>query len=383
MRSNHFRRNLSEEFDRQKEFMQQSEEIVLYGRSVLMPVLKCALRDLGVSIPIRVFDKGVFIDNKPVNLNLHYVVILCGMRLSTRQSMEKDVARFFQYYVCFDFFAVYYKWLTDCIRRNCDYEELAHTLVDVRNECAIQNIDSINTSFCNLNCKECSNGMQYRKNKINIPVDKHILSIKRITDVLPIAYCNIQGGEPFLDPHLAERLLLHAENAKIAFFSLATNGTIVPKDKIFRAIKDSGTMLRISDYGSLSAQKVKLIQKAKEFSIPCDIYQRALTWVAYGELKAHGRTNNANREIANHCHFGTKDIMLYDGKLYCCCRTLFANAIGADNYAVHENVIDVLNKFNHGDLYKIITGSNLYSMCDYCDYPMLQVCAAEQISRNS
>ena len=374
---------LNQEFNEQMEYIRQSDEIVLYGRTVLMPVMDYALRNLGIKIPIRVFDQGKFLDSYPNDSTLKRTLFLCAMRSRTRDSMRQDAACFFNNYKCFDFFAFYFKWITDFVKRECDYEEFAHTLADARNECSISNLDSVNTSFCNLNCKECSNGMQYRKDKKNVSVEKHILSIKRITDICSIAYCNIQGGEPFLDKNLTERLLLHAKNDRIAFLSLATNGTILPKNEVFQAIKKAGIMLRISDYGVLSTQKEKLLQKAKEFSIPCDVYQRALSWMAYGRLTAHGRSVGVNREIAEKCHFGTKCIMLYDGKLYCCCRTLFANAIGADNDAVHNNVIDVLNKFNRDDLYKIISGSNLYSMCDYCDYPMSEVCVAEQISRNS
>ena len=199
---------------------------------------------------------------------------------------------------------------------------------------------------------------------------------------MPVSYCNIQGGEPLLDSCLTERLLLHAKNAKIAFITLATNGTILPSDEVFQAIRDSGIMIRISDYGKLSIKKEMLIQKAKEFLIPCDIYTRSLSWVSYGDFKAHGRTEEMNSNIASNCHFGTKDLMLYDGKLYCCCRTLFANAIGIENEAVLKNVLDVMGIFNRHDLEGIIFGRKLNRMCDYCDYPMKTIGVAEQIPRH-
>ena len=75
--------------------------------------------------------------------------------------------------------------------------------------------------------------------------------------------------------------------------------------------------------------------------------------------------------------------MLYDGRLYCCCRTLFANAMGVANDAVRENVIDVYENFDCNDLSRIISGSALFSMCDYCDYPMVTVGVAEQILHNN
>jgi len=60
-------------------------------------------------------------------------------------------------------------WMTRIVKRYYDHDILADSIALERDESAIHNIDSINTTNCNLNCKECSNGIQYRTDK------KHIL----------------------------------------------------------------------------------------------------------------------------------------------------------------------------------------------------------------
>ena len=372
---------LKMEFALQMDVFENADEIILYGNSVITPIIAMALEECGINKIPRLFERGHFVDGKRCERGGKKAVILCGMRMKTRVDMQNTITNIFSDAKCFDYFAIYYYWITILVKRNCDYNIFADTLIDVRNEHAITNIDSINTSFCNLNCKECSNGMQYRRKKKNISPDSQIKSISNLTSVLPIAYCNIQGGEPFTDMNLSGLILHHAENARIAFISVATNGTILPDDDVMVAMRKAGIVIRISDYGELSKRKKELSIKARKFNVPCEAYQRAREWVTYGDLKKHHRNDNENRKINKTCFFGTKDIMLYDGKLYCCCRTLLADAKGMNNNDIRLNTLNVMEKISYKDLENIISGQNLWRMCDYCDYPMQTVVPAEQALR--
>lgn len=372
---------LLREYEIQQEQIRQADEVILYGKTVVYPVIKAALDALKINALHKLFDGGCFANGEIFDPNLRRVVILCGMREKTRKKMRIDSAVFFPETPCFDYLAIYYNWLLNYVKRDCDPEQIAETLLAVRAERTIHNIDSINTSFCNLNCKECSNGMPYRKNKKRISVDRHIQSLNQLTRELPISYCNIQGGEPLLDRDLPERIRLHAKNPRIAFLTLATNGTILPSDEVMEAMRDAGLMLRISDYGALSKRKLLLMEKAEAFSVPCDIYHRSKFWVSYGKLEERGRTPAENRAVSENCHFGTKDLMLYDRFLFCCCRTLFADAVGLENDAVIANRLDLSKQFSREALMTIVSGGLLYRMCDFCDYPMKIIGVAEQLHR--
>jgi hypothetical protein len=73
--------------------------------------------------------------------------------------------------------------------------------------------------------------------------------------------------------------------------------------------------------------------------------------------------------------------MFYDGRLFCCCRTLFAESVGLDNKATRANILDVRKDFTLAELNDIVNGTHLHLMCDYCDWPMKTVLPAEQLSR--
>ena len=211
--------------------------------------------------------------------------------------------------------AIYYYWLTNIIKRKCDYEELAETLILCREDKCIPNIDSINTFFCNLKCKECSNGIQYRKEKKKIAADSQIYYLKKMTDKLPISQCNFQGGEVFTDVNFSEFIEKHSYNSRVAIFTVATNGTILPKDDVFEVIRNTGCMIRISDYGILSKHKQDIIEKCKEFNIPCFTFPMAEKWRKFGEYKKRNRSESELREICSRCCFGTHDLMFVDNKI--------------------------------------------------------------------
>jgi len=373
---------LIQECDRQLSAIASADEVIIYGKTVIRPILEEALREFGFrDKPIRIFDKGEFSDAGENDKRRKSVVIFCGLRQKTRDSMRISSTGYFPNSICFDFYALCYGWMTRIVKRDCNHTILADTFLAARDELAIHNIDSINTTHCNLNCKECSNGIQYRTDKKHIPTDEHMAHLDRLTSVLPISFCNMQGGEPLMNKNFADLMRKHAQNPHIAFFTISTDGGIPPKDDVMLAVKQSGAVFRISNYGELSPYKQTIQEKSSAMSIPCEMYPRAESWVVYGELESHNRTEAKNRYIGNSCFFGTKDLMFYDGRLFCCCRTLFAESVGLDNEATRANILDVRKDFSLAELYDIVNGTHLHLMCDYCDWPMKTVLPAEQLSR--
>jgi hypothetical protein len=373
---------LNQEFEKLMAAISSADEVILYGQTVMRPILEIALYEFGVrDKTIRVFDNGKYLDELGKSDHKQQTVILCGLREKTRSSMRYTAAVHFPGLDCFDFHALCYAWMTQIIKRDCDHDILAETIIAARDERAIHNIDSINTTHCNLNCKECSNGIQYRNDKKHIPTDEHMTHLEKLTSVLPISFCNMQGGEPLMNKNFADLMRKHAQNPRVAFFTIATDGGVPVSDDVMIAIKQAGAMIRISNYGDLSRFKNKIVEKSASMGIPCELYPRSDSWVAYGELEHHNRSVAQNKEISQTCFFGTKDLMFYDGRLFCCCRTLFAEAVGTDNEATRANILDVRKNFTVDELYDIVQGTNLHLMCDYCDWPMKTVPPAEQQSR--
>ena len=373
---------LINEFNEQKKHLSSAKRIVLYGNSIVSCMLRVSVKELGFNQECEVFDKGKYLQENISSLDSkELVVIACSSRKETRKSMFADSKQYFPESPVFDFFAIYYSWITNVVKRDCDPSIFAETLCKCREGDCIHNIDSINTLYCNLRCKECSNGIQYRKEKKIITPESQTKHLKCLTDKMPICQCNFQGGEVFTDVHFVDFIKMHAQNPGVGIFTIATNGTILPKDEVFKVIKETGCMIRISDYGPISIKKEAILEKCREFDIPCFTFPFAEKWRRFGEYKKRNRSENELREIRDNCCFGTHDMMFVDNKLFCCLRTLFADAIKDENDATIANTLDLDKDFTREDLESFVRGDNLWKMCDYCAYPMDVIEPAEQLPK--
>ncbi|MCR5154918.1 MAG: radical SAM protein [Lachnospiraceae bacterium] len=374
-----FKERLEKSFEELKSIFNKVGEIVLYGNSVIAPVIKVAVEELGIELPVRLYDRLKPIDDVPEN-DLKKLFILCSAKKTVRDDMACDIFKNFPDPETSDFYAIYFVWLTKTCKRPCDPEKLAEACLLAMEEKTVPNIDSINTVYCNLRCRDCSNSVPQRKNKFHVNVKKHIDSLTRITDIMPITEVNFQGGEFFVAPNYMDFLREHVKNSRIVFFSVSTNGTILPPDSFFLFLKENGIMIRISDYGPLSVAREKIIAKAKLYSVPCILYPRASLWHRLGPIKKHGRSEIELKKICGECFFGTRDLMLIEDKIFCCMRGLAMEAEGIDTPALQSNVLMLDKNISYDELQKIVKGSQLWKLCDYCDHPMEVVEPAVQIN---
>lgn len=374
---------LVKEYEEQLRSIESADCVILYGNSVIASILKVAISDLiSRDIVCYVFDNGRFIDCDSADMarsgdKCH--IILCSIRQATRQSMRRDAEDFFPRSNSYDFFAVYYAWITEVIQRDVDDVTFAETLYRCRSDEAIPNIDSINTLYCNLKCKECSNGIPYRQMRKRISAETQIYYLEKITDKMAIAECNFQGGEVFTDVGFSEFLYEHSKNSRIAILTIATNGTILPSDNDFKTIRKTGAMLRVSNYGALSTKKEQIMQKCKEYGVPCFYFPKADTWRKFGAYEKRNRSYSERKDISATCCFGTHDLMFLGNKLYCCLRTLYGSVFDEANEDITANTLNLDSNFSVGELTSIIQGEQLWRMCDYCDNPMEIIRPAEQL----
>ena len=373
---------LHKEFVEQKKILENVDVLILFGKTVLNVMIINVLREIGFgNINIKIFDKKKFEDGYKLCKEERKMIILCAMRKKVLRSMEEDCKNIFPGIPFFDSFAIYFHWVTTYCFRDCDYEVLADTLMDVRRENVIHGIDCINTTFCNMNCEECSNGIPLRKVRKHISNEIIVSSIEKVTNIKSLCNCNIQGGEAFLNTNLTDLISQISQNPRIAFITLATNGTITPTEECVMAMKKAGVLIRISDYGELSKKKNEIKSLVAERYVPCDGYARAERWSSYGNFYDRRRSERENCDIASKCFFGTNDLMLYDGKLFCCCRTLYAEGMGVENEIIKDNVIDLQSMKDSNKLLDVINGKYLHKMCDYCDFPMQEIVPGKQGER--
>ena len=78
----------------------------------------------------------------------------------------------------------------------------------------------------------------------------------------------ILGGEPFIFRNLAKYLLHLKKHSNYGNIIIYTNGTIVPNKELIYAIKESKSIVDISNYGSHSRKLEELTICLKENEIP-------------------------------------------------------------------------------------------------------------------
>jgi len=367
---------LNHEFDSQIESVKSADEVILYGKTEIATIFLRALPSLGVKAPILVFDNGDFVNGQSSSLTLKCVVILCGKRKYTRECMMVSCNEYFNGCEILGWHTLYFGYITSVIRRRCDYRLLAETILKMPDEQnTIESLCCILTTKCTLSCVDCDMGCVFVKKPADEPVDLFNKRLNKITAFKPVSIIVLQGGEVLLHKQFPQIIYDCAKNPGIGVITIATNGTLIPSDEVCLAAKASGVMFRISDYGELSVNYERLVERLNEYDIPWEWYPRAEVWFTQGEMFLHGRDEKTNRECAARCFFNGNTVF-FDGKVVPCDRTCTALIMGKN---VYSNAVDVDNDFKKIDIDSVNNRENLWQMCDYCDYPMTIVEPAMQL----
>ena len=177
------------------------------------------------------------------------------------------------------------------------------------------------TTICNLRCKRCGKCTPYFEKKHNFSaqeIKENLELLERHVD--KIYYASIIGGEPFLNPELAQIIEIISQSKKIMNLELTTNGTVVPSDELLTAIKKSGLAVHISRYPNLSEKltnnRIRLEEKLKEYGIFYE-YQFIEDWLDFGDIKKRSFKKIQLKNMFLNCPMNTCTV--FNGKkLYRC-----------------------------------------------------------------
>lgn len=147
---------------------------------------------------------------------------------------------------------------------------------------------------CTLKCKLCNNLSPYYEKPPTYDISflkKKIASIFMLVDSIDIV--NISGGEPFLYEHLEELLdfLVQYRGRINIRLDILSNCTIVPEEKVIKAIKRADASVLCDDYGVNNSKKIR-------------------------EMTSLFRSENITFRYRNY----TNENTYYDGWLYCYAR---------------------------------------------------------------
>lgn len=188
------------------------------------------------------------------------------------------------------------------------------------------------TDICTYKCLDCSLFMAQRQNPQNINFNE----IKRNLDfyfqwVDFVQELHLIGGEPLLNPDLPEIVEYIGEKYDrcIHEFAIATNGTILPSDKLLINCKKYQVFFTISDYSKSPVfnrenKIIELCVLLKKYGIKYRIGDKN-QWFDFGDPTQMDQSNVDEEHLIQHfdrCFFRNR--VMHHGRLYYCHRQVAA-----------------------------------------------------------
>lgn len=247
-----------------------------------------------------------------------------------------------------------------------------------RNELFLGRLTFNITTFCSLNCKNCTMLTPYNKNKKNFDIVRLKEDVRLTFDMVDyVSNFLILGGEPFLHNDLEEFIAFIGDNYRkyIGNLQIITNGTVPVKASLLQVMKECNVEIRISDY----TKRVNYNEKLRSFCNALESNQ--IDYVSYSHDEwldmgfPHENVNMGNsaeilREHMLKCNPNCQNVS--EGKLYYCAQGWAADQSGLfqlkttdyldlEKVGKHTDKKEKFRKFYFGDLEE-----GYFSFCKVC-----------------
>ena len=227
----------------------------------------------------------------------------------------------------------------------------------------LHSVDVVISEKCSLNCKDCSNLMQYYKSPKNLTYDTVVEDFDRMMSKIKHVYeVRLIGGEPFMNKDIYPIIDYFIGNHSITKLVVYTNATIPLKPDLMKKFTTPKVIFSITDYGSLS----KNTNKVTDVLTNLGISYRSLppnNWTDSGRMHDFKRTEEGMINIFEKCCGKNLYTMMY-GKLYRC--PFSANAERLSGIPIDQNnsvevgaSLDELDYFTNDIKY--------IPACNYCN----------------
>lgn len=220
------------------------------------------------------------------------------------------------------------------------------------------------TTACSLNCEKCNNLMpMFRGQASDFLWDKTKLSLDKILScVKEIIFCELVGGEPFLNKDMETALDYLGSRENVRQIVIVTNGTVIPKDKILEKLKKYNVLVRVSDYGLFEKMSM-FIAKLDEYRINVRI-QQDMKWNDPGGTEKRNRGREELKKQYNACEFSLKCKYLCEEKLFSCARA--ASLYHLRLFDSEKDILDITDETTAADIRDFYLHDE-GEICCYCD----------------
>ncbi|MCD8000736.1 MAG: radical SAM protein [Clostridiales bacterium] len=234
------------------------------------------------------------------------------------------------------------------------------------------------TERCTLKCQDCAHGC--------FAVDSHSedLSLETAKESADIFFSKVDivkefvliGGEPFLYRALSEIISYIGEKYrnKIICFSITTNGTILPEQKILDLCQQYDILIRISNYSNtlkhLKKKYEQLEKRLRDYQVSYIMGDSEIQWMDYGfQTVDRGQKEDKLTQVFDKCKTPCREIR--GNKYYYCvmARSVSDNLkmnIGKEDYLEFNDLAEdykrVLLEFEKG-----YSEKGYLDMCAHCN----------------
>lgn len=233
----------------------------------------------------------------------------------------------------------------------------------------INHCEIVVTECCSLKCRDCANLIQYYNNPMTLDEKEIIKTFGNFIETVDaLLDLRILGGEPFLYNELDQIIVAFAKCSKIKRIAIYTNSTILPKDRVLRAMKNWGICVHMSNYGQTSSKVQELDKLLSDNGIEHYIHDYE-EWHDVGNLDKRNYSQERLNNIFDNCIMGTC-YTFYRGKFYLCPRSAHGERLGCFKNGEDE-FVDFHGKFDINskrlELRELIYRRKYITACDYCN----------------
>lgn len=176
---------------------------------------------------------------------------------------------------------------------------------------------------CNYQCIDCANfcpisPKEYRRYSVDNIIDSIDILLKHVKYIDRL---QIQGGEPFIYSELDKLLQYLCMRKEIHIVEIATNGSIIPSERVMKIIGENGVKIRISNYDISKDIVINLKSKCEKLHIKYSVYNFAsgeTTWFQCGGKNIGKQSDNVDVKFRT-CLFN-RCLTLERGELSHCSR---------------------------------------------------------------
>lgn len=175
------------------------------------------------------------------------------------------------------------------------------------------------TEACNLRCRDCQSLMPCYEKPKSPTLEEMIYYVETITKGRVFHHFNVEGGEAFVWKYLPEFIDYLDSMKNLLNIYLYTNGTIIPNEKLLKALKKEKVLVRISYYEGYTKTD-ELVKLFTEHGIRHTVVLQK--WYEFASLSKNERTSAEVKRVVDTCcktqPEGNGGPYFISGKLFYC-----------------------------------------------------------------